>query len=207
MGGAIRSAPLPRGVCLFRRHAAQLAPATIGRSDSISMAREGGLPLTCQTVDDYHADRQSIPCPGNVHSICCRTWQVGGAEAQTCSGRSYDQKPWRSFLLLGSSCMNTAGCRPERMGEIMYGVTKVGSLMRRSLHTKTPPCLPPRNPAPAGKLCEADHGPDSSVRTIDNITLHHEHTPIEATRRHPHISAHLSSSQQPGCWCPWPVRQ
>lgn len=102
--------------------------------------------------------------------------------AQTCSRRSYDQRPWRPFLLLGSSCMKTAGHRPERMGEIMYGAANVGSLMRRSHHTKNPSLPlanppPPQNAVPAGKLGEADHGPSNSASAIDSIMMRLDEQP------------------------------
>lgn len=133
MGGTIRSAPclspawrLP----LSAGRAPQLAPATIGRSGSISTTRESGLSLTGQTVHDYHADTQSIPCLGKRALHLLQDVAGGlGPGAQTCSRRSYDQRPWRSILLVLSSCMRTAGNRPERMEEIMYGAASVGSVL------------------------------------------------------------------------------
>lgn len=163
------------------------------------------LPIVRQ-VNEYHADSQSIPCLGSAHSICCRLWQ-GCSGAQTCSRRSYDQRPWRPFLLLGSSCMKTAGHRPERMGEIMYGAANVGSLMRRSHHTKNPslPLATPPNAVPAGKLGEADHGPSNSAS--DSIMMRRDEQPANRgdPTSPPQVQLIWPLSSIPGAGVPAPV--
>lgn len=103
---------------------------------------------------------------------------AGGPGAQTCSRRSYDQRPWRPFLLLSFYCMKTAGYGPECMGEIMYGATNVGSLMRRSIHTFTPeplPLLDPARPPGLSPFFPIQCQPVESVRQITTKQQRHHY--------------------------------